>query len=60
VTWTDDNCGELMVFIDESGRVQIDVDDDHYSGRLSRDDSVALARAILDWKPVKLEELEEQ
>lgn len=34
------------VLIDDEGCLVLDVDDDHYSGRLSREDTLALAHAI--------------
>lgn len=39
--------GQLSV--DRDGQLQVDVDDDFYSGRATRSESVTLAHAILDW-----------
>lgn len=37
--------------IDTEGRIDVMVDDDFYSGTLSREESVALAWRLIEWKP---------
>lgn len=50
--WANQAGEQGTVGVDVEGRVVFDVDDPYYSGVISREESIALARAVLDCNTV--------